>query len=153
MTSSLPLSPPTLELLAALGAFSSGRVTRPDDLGLLFESAQRAGLSAEFDELSFQAKFAHKAYGILQRLGREARGYDRLEGEFRAALERCSALVREVLAGAPSGVRVQFAERYLAFRPDALRDFLALCQDLSWYKNWHIDRRGAQSPPPPSGPR
>ncbi len=95
MTSSIPLSPSTVELLAALGAFSSGRLTRPDDLGLLFESAARGGVPEEFDELSFQAKFVHRTFGIMQRLGKDGQGYDRLQGEFQAALERCGALARE----------------------------------------------------------
>ncbi len=153
MTPSIPFSPSTLDLLAALGAFSSGRLTRPDDRGLLYESAERGGEQAEFDELSFQAKFVHKTYGILQRLGKDGQGYDRMEGEFRAALERCGTLARRVLSGAPPAVQEQFAARYLALTPAALQDFLALCYDLSWYKNWHIDRRQAQSPPSEGGTR
>lgn len=147
MTASIPFSPSTVDLLAALGAFSSGRLTRPEDLGLLYESAVQGGLLGEFDDLSFQAKFVHKTYGILQRIGKDGQGYDRLEGAFGAGLERCGALARKILSGAPAAVQGQFAARYLALTPDALQNFLALCYDLSWYKNWHIDRRQAQSPP------
>ena len=102
------------------------------------------------DDLAFQAKFAHRTYGIMQRIGRDGQGYDLLRREFGSAIERCGGLARAILETAPAGERTRFQERYLELTPDALQDFLALCYDLSWYKNWHIDRR--KSPRRPGSP-
>jgi hypothetical protein len=149
----MPFSPSTTELLAALDSFSSGRLTRRDDLGTLLEAAGAGGAMGTFDELCFLAKFAHRTHLIMRRIGKDGTGYGSLQQEFTGAITRCHALAGSVLEGAPEVAREQFARRYLELSPAALGEFLALCYDLSWYKNWNIDRRGEPPPPRPRSNR
>jgi hypothetical protein len=143
----MPLSRSTEELLTALDDFSSSRLTRRDDLGILLEAAKTSGTLAGLDELSFLAKFAHRTYGIMQRIGKDGQGYEGLWREFTGAVERSQALAGRILESSPPAARDLFTRRYLVMSPGSLEEFLALCYDLSWYKNWNIDRPGGSHLP------
>ena len=130
----------TSDLLDTLEELSQGKLSRRDDLGTLIELATRHDQMPVLDDLSFLAKFVSKTYGIMARIGKEGQGYDGLQREFAASLENAGQKIRSLIAGAPEGEREPFLLRYLSPTPDALRNLLALCYDLSWYKNWLIDR-------------
>ena len=91
--------------------------------------------------LSFQAKFLARTFAIMRRIGIDGTGYDRLNHEFQAALDRVRAMVQDMLRGVTVVEGAQFADTYLAMSPDSLQNLLTLCEDLSWYKNWLIDRQ------------
>jgi hypothetical protein len=133
------LSKATVDLLASLDAFSCQKLTRRDDLGALLELAAIHNRHDLLNELSFLAKFISKTHGIMHRIGVHGEGYDKLFGEFTAAIKKSTALVNSILANAPAEERQRFTSSYLALTPAALQDLLALCYDLSWYKNWVID--------------
>ena len=135
----MQLSKPTVNLLASLDAFSGRKLTRRDDLGALLELAAIHNRHDLLNELSFLAKFVSKTHGIMQRIGVHGEGYDKISGEFTAAIKNSIALVNSILANAPAEERQRFASRYLALTPASLQDLLALFYDLSWYKNWMID--------------
>lgn len=132
-------SKPTVNLLASLDAFSDHKLTRRDDLGALIELAALHNRQELLNELSFLAKFISKTHGIMQRIGMQGEGYDKLSREFTAAIKKSTSLMVSVLSDAQAIERQRFASRYLALTPASLQDLLALCYDLSWYKNWMID--------------
>jgi len=134
--------PETSRLLADLQAFSGGRLTRSDDLGRLLELGRDSGGGVPFDELVFLAKFLSRIHGIMQRIGPDAQGYDKLLGEFNTNLARTRVLLQDLLAEAPPGVRSHFQSTYLDMSRGSLENYLALLSDLGWYKNWKLDHPG-----------
>jgi hypothetical protein len=131
--------PATDSLLAAVETLSDHTLARRADLGALLEMRDRPGAQQTLEELSFHAKFVHRAHGILTRIGRDGEGYERLAAEFGASMEKTVRLLTDFIASAPPEVRTHFAATYCAMTQEALASMLALCHDLAWYKNWLID--------------
>jgi hypothetical protein len=131
----------TTALLAALDAASRGQLKRRDDLGSLLDLGALPELTPALDDLAFRAKFLTRTFGIMQRIGREGTGYDRLESEFAATMDVVRGHVRTLLGGASDGVRDRFTASYLAMTPSGLSNLMALLGDLTWYKNWLIDSK------------
>lgn len=117
---------------------SGHKLLRRDDLGMVIDCAYHHERKGVLADLSFQSKFARKTQGILQRIGKGADGYDRLALEFASALEEIRKLLGEILDLCPDAAPAR--KRYLALTPEGLEELLALTNDLSWYKNWLIDR-------------
>ncbi|HCV42317.1 MAG TPA: hypothetical protein DGH68_02450 [Bacteroidetes bacterium] len=136
----MQLSEQTIHLLASLDVFSGRKLTRHNDLGILIELSGLHNRRAVFDELVFLAKFASKTYGIMQRSGTHGEGYDNLSREFTGAIEKSISLIDTLLIDSPIEDRQHFTSTYLTMTPESLQRLLALCYDLSWYKNWTMDR-------------
>jgi hypothetical protein len=137
----MELNPATDSLLSELESFSGGKIKRRPDLGILLEYGRTAPDRVILDELGFYAKFLHRTYGIMTRIGRDGNGYERLAHGFSEAVEKTRTLISSLLAGAPGDVRERFATTYLSLSHEGLDDLLSLCHDLSWYKNWLIDTK------------
>ncbi len=135
-------SPSTSNLLLALEKLSRKKLTCREDLGVLLDLSRDRGAGDDLEELSFQAKFAVRAFGIMKRIGRDGEGYDRLAAELSASLERVRTSVRALLQRAAPDIRARMSSTYLAMTPESLDRLLALLYDLSWYKNWRIDHPG-----------
>lgn len=138
------LSPSTTNLLLSISSFSGGKLTHRKDLGMLIEIARRQKKDATLDELSFLAKFVSRAYGIMQRIGKDGEGYDRIAKQFSSNMENASGLAKSLLEGAPADVREYFTTTYFALTTTSMRNLLDLFYDLSWYKNWLIDHPATQ---------
>jgi hypothetical protein len=76
---------------------------------------------------------------ILKRIGPGANGFDKLSQEFNAGIEKVSALIRVLITHATPSLQERFQSTYLTLSPDTLENLLALCYDLSWYKNWLLE--------------
>ena len=137
----MELSPSTIALLSHLEDLSGKALQRRDDLGVLLEVSELHDRWNILEPLSFQAKFLARTFAIMRRIGIDGTGYDRLNHEFQAALDRVRAMVQDMLRGVTVVEGAQFADTYLAMSPDSLQNLLTLCEDLSWYKNWLIDRQ------------
>jgi len=135
----MELSPATESVLAELDSFSGGKLARRSDLGVLIDSGRVQPGRDMLEELAFYSKFLHRTHGIMTRIGRDGQGYDRLAKEFSDAVGKTRSLLTSLIAGAPEHVRAPFSATYLAMTQEALKDLLALCRDLSWYKNWLLD--------------
>jgi hypothetical protein len=129
----------TADLLASLDVFSGRKLTRRDDLGTLLELAALHKQRDVLDELSFLAKFISKTHRIMLRIGVQGEGYDKLSRELTNAITKATSLLDSILSNAHARDRQHFASNYMALTPASLQDLLALCYDLSWYKNWMID--------------
>lgn len=131
----------TNNLLEKIQSFSGGGLSRPADLGLLIEVARLKNRSQELQDLSFTAKFVTKAFGIMQRIGPDGEGYERLLKEFTDNLNKASGLIRTLIDGAGKDAERKFADEYLAASQESLVNLLTLLRDLGWYKNWSLDHR------------
>ena len=135
----------TVSLLAALDTASRGQLKRRDDLGILLDLGASPDQSAALVDLAFRSKFLTRTFGIMQRIGREGNGYDRLESEFAVNMDVVRGHLRSLLSGAPETVRDRFASSYLALTPGGLSNLMALLGDLAWYKNWLLDSKQARA--------
>ena len=75
----------------------------------------------------------------IKRIGSRGDDYDKLLREFSDAVQKAMSLTGILLAEAPQETRRHFESRYMRLMSEDLDSFLALCYDLSWYKNWLID--------------
>lgn len=134
-------NPTSSGLLEQLETAAGGKLTRRDDLAVLLILGEPEDRRQTLADLSFHAKAAHRIYGVMDRVGRNGDGYDKLEREFRINLDRTTALIGELLRDAPADVVRRLTADYLDLTQASLRNLLALMYDLSWYKNWLIDGR------------
>jgi hypothetical protein len=137
----MELSPVTDSLLSELDAFSGGNIVHRADLGVLLESGRVQPERETLDELGFYAKFLHRTFGIMARIGPNGEGYERLAAEFSSSAGKARNLLSSLLSGAPPDVRGRMTATYLAMTQEGLDNLLSLCHDLSWYKNWLIDTK------------
>jgi len=137
----MQLSSNVIQILAKLEEFSGRKLKRSEDLGALLELAHSHALLAVFDRLAFLSKFAAKAFGIMERIGRSGQGYEQLLREFTGTVEEARRLLAQLTEAAPPEFRIRFTKMYLDITPAALEELRALFSDLSWYKNWRIDHR------------
>lgn len=135
----MPLSDPARSLLQEIDTLSGCSLRRRDDLGLLIECALASGRNEILADLAFQAKFAWKGQGIMHRIGRDGEGYEALAREFTSAVEEIRRLLDSLVHGCDGTAGLR--DRLLAMTPAALEELLSLIHDLTWYKNWLIDRR------------
>lgn len=141
----MTLTQSTITLLDTLDALSQRRLNRRGDLGILLDLGALPNRSATLDDLAFRAKFLTRTFGIMQRIGHEGNGYDRLESEFTVNLDAARGHLRSLLSGAPDTIRDRFSSSYLAVTPGGLSNLMALLGDLAWYKNWLLDSKQARA--------
>lgn len=135
----MDLSPATASLLSALDTLSAHTLTRRADLGALLEIGATPGERKKLKDLSFYAKFVHRAHGMLARIGKDGEGYERLAAEFSANMEKAVRLLTSMMEASPPEVRARFDNAYLAMTRESVAGLLELFHDLGWYKNWLID--------------
>ena len=138
---SMELSQTSLTLLHELEQRSAGNLKHKHELGVLIEIAHHHHMLAVLDELSFFAKFAHKTFGIMNRIGKDAEGYERLSQEFGRSLEKSRGFLQVLLQPASGDIKSEFESEFLAMSPHAFQNLLALLHDVGWYKNYLIDTR------------
>lgn len=131
----------TIALLERLDAASRGQLKRRGDLGMLLELSTTPERASALNDLAFRAKFLTRTFGIMQRIGREGNGYDRLESEFASNMDVVRGHLIALLSDAPDGIRARFTASYLAMTPGGLVNLMALLADLAWYKNWLLDNK------------
>lgn len=132
-------------LLRQVEQLANKNLVNRNDVGTLLEIAGKNRCIHILDELSFIAKFAHKAFGIMKRIGKEADGYDKMSTEFGESIIRSQHLIARILDFAPEGGRKRFTEKYLIASPASFEHLLSLLADLRWYKNYLIDSREGKS--------
>jgi hypothetical protein len=137
----MELSDHTTTLLDRLEQLARKRFACRDDIGTLIELAYRHEAVETLDNLSFYAKFSSRTLNIMNRIGKEAEGFDRLSKEFGEGMEKAKALLQSLLAHGADEDRQRFHETYFALSPTSLDRLLVLFRELSWYKNYRIDLR------------
>jgi hypothetical protein len=135
------ISPTTSELLRSIEQHARKPLLRRDELGMLIELAFQHGGERTLEDASFYAKFCHKTYGIMQRIGAGAEGYEKLATEFAANVQTCKDLLANILRHASDDIRQHFAVHFFAVTPEAFANLLHLFADLTWYKNRLLDER------------
>lgn len=110
------------------------------DIEYLVELSKTGTGRQTFDEMIFHAKFITSASAVLKRSGPQTEDTRNLSNELRNGLERVSSLIHTIIEKAPEDVRSQFVRGYFSPTPGHLTNLLALLYELSWVKNYTIDR-------------
>ncbi len=134
-------SQPTKSLIEEIDALSGNTLAYKEALALLVEIAYMHTQVATLDNISFQGKFVHKAYRILQRTGNKDENSQRLAQEFQLSIEKIRQMIAELLSFAPPDIQREFQQQFLDLTSEAFDRLLAFCNDLSWYKNYTLDTR------------
>ncbi|MER3524292.1 MAG: hypothetical protein C4326_09560 [Ignavibacteria bacterium] len=141
----LTISPATTALLAAIEHLSHTPLVRRTEVGILIELSVQQKMERTLDELSFYAKFCHKTYGVMQRIGPRAEGFEKLAHEFHVRVEQCKEVMRQLLEHASEDVRQMFTARFLTLTPTSFGNLLELFADLTQYKNYRLDEERGRS--------
>jgi hypothetical protein len=142
----MQISSQTTTLIDAIERHAQRPFAHRSDVELLIELAHRSSNLQTLEELSFFAKFAHKTYGIMKRIGKEAEGYDKLSKEFADSVERSKSLLQSLLEHAEGGAGEEFQSNFFAMTPAAFQNLLSFFHDLSGYKNYQIDSNNPTQP-------
>ncbi len=129
------------EFVGELDQYSGSTLSNHKDLALLLGLAHSGPGTENLDRLAFLAKFAAKSRKIMERIGRNDQGYDKIATELTNALDEIQNLLGTLTAGATDEERLRFSQTYLAKTREGLASLFSLIADLAWYKNWTIDHR------------
>lgn len=135
----MTLSPTTKTLLSEITALSGNSLQRAMDLGTLIELAALHSRQQVLDDLAFSAKFITKSFELMQRIGKDGNGYEKLAAEFTAQVTRSQDLLRAMLVSSDAMTNANFSGNYLEMNTLTLENLMKLYHDLSWYKNYRID--------------
>jgi hypothetical protein len=129
------------EFVEELDRYSGGILSEKDGLRFLLEIALEKREEPGFERLAFLSKFAAKSRKIMERIGVDGEGYEKLSAELSASLREIVDLLTRFTTFAPDTERSRFSQTYLSMTPDSLQRLFSLLSDLGWYKNWRIDHR------------
>ena len=137
------LRPDTLAYLDAVERFAGKKFSYSREIALLMELAEKKKGRERFEELTFLAKFVTNASGLLKRTGPEVPDTAKLASEFRANVEKCHELLRSLLEEAPGEAQSLFTGRFLSLSRGSLDALLTLLAELSWVKNYSLEREAS----------
>lgn len=129
----------TVEFIRALELSANRKLNYPDVVRILIESARRENQTEVFEELVFLAKFLTKSFGVMQRIGVDGEGYDKLSAEFKLNMEKVVNLLtthRDVMKDDADRTMLS---RFFSMTPRSLDDLMMLLNDLMLVKNWMLD--------------
>lgn len=133
------VSQETASLVASLQVYSQRKLRHADDIASLIELSRLRNEAQVLDNLCFLSKFLVNTRNVMERIGKEGEGYDKLSFQFAENLEKASTFVRLLIKEAPEEVKRHFASIYFGMTPDGFSSLMELLYDISWLKNWNID--------------
>ena len=133
------ISQETSALISSVQEFSRNKLRHADDLAILVELSRLRRQDQVLDDICFLSKFLVNTTTVMQRIGPDGEGYDKLSREFSENLEKANTFVRLLVKEAPEEVKRHFVTTYFALTPVALESLMQLLYDVSWVKNWNID--------------
>ncbi len=131
----------TKTLLSDINETSGKSLKRSLDLGVLLQTAEEHSQQALLDELAFSAKFVIKSFDLMQRIGSDGNGYEKLSEEFSNQTIKSQELLKRLLEKADAMTKAHFNNSYLEMNTLTMQNLMQLYHDLSWYKNYLIDQR------------
>ncbi len=137
----MTLSQETKNLLSEIGTSAGKPLRRALDLGALIEIARQHALEEQLNDLAFSSKFINKSFDLMQRIGRDGNGYEKISEEFSGQVKKSQEILTQLLQHADAMTRAHFSSEYLEMNTLTMQNLMQLFHDLSWYKNYLIDHR------------
>jgi len=125
--------------LSAVEQYSRKKFRYRNEIGVLIEIAEHSGRRPLLDDLTFYSKFATHASRILKSAGHGSTETVKLSAEFQDAIEKISTILRVLVKDADPETRDLVIPRFASLSPEGLGLLLALCEELSWVKNYTLD--------------
>lgn len=113
------------------------------DLGVLLQIAGEHSKQELLDDLAFSSKFIIKSFELMQRIGKDGNGYEKLSAEFTTQISKSQTVLKQLLETADAVTRAHFAGMYLEMNTLTMQNLMQLYHDLHWYKNYQLDQRSA----------
>ena len=127
------------EFVRSVEASSKRALNFPEQVAQLLECAARFGRTEVFEDAAFHAKFVLRAREVMQRVGKDGDGFDKLASEHQASLEKTTTLLRTLVKDAEEGVKQIFVKDFFALESESFSRLNGLLADLSRVKNWQVD--------------
>jgi hypothetical protein len=131
--------PDIAEFIANLEAFGKRKMNYPMEVGEILQIAFQTGLTNEFEDLIFQAKFLVRTREVMQHIGCEAEGFEKLSTEFQAGVKKSMDLLKMLIGRATGDVTQIYSGSFFAMDSESFDRLMKFYTDLSWIKNWQID--------------
>jgi len=128
------------QFIDSVNTFSQNRLQNKEDVSILLQLSRDEGKEQVFDDLTFHAKYIYRVFGILKRTTPDSDAYPKLSAEFKEGIEKVSTLLRTLVKEAPDDIKQHFMGKYFGMTHECLDNVLAVSYDLSWIKNWNIDK-------------
>jgi restriction endonuclease len=135
------LSQHTKTLLSTINDNSGKTLKRSLDLGALIEIAEQHSMHDQLNDLAFSSKFIAKSFDLMQRIGKDGNGYEKLSQEFSSQIQKAQDLIKQFLDRTDSMTKAHFTGNYLEMNTLTMQNLMQLFHDLGWYKNYQIDKR------------
>jgi hypothetical protein len=127
--------------LSDINEVSGKSLKRSLDLGALLQIAEEQSQKTMLDDLAFSAKFITKSFELMQRIGRDGNGYEKLSEEFSMQIKKSQEILKQLLDKTDAMTKAHFTGSYLEMNTLTMQNLMQLFHDLSWYKNYQIDKR------------
>ncbi len=128
-----------LDFLRQLERSSRRKLNYPDEVGQILEAARLGRRTAMFEETVFLAKFISKSFDVMNRIGSDGEGYQKLSAEFESNFQKLTSQLKEILLSVPAEVRRNQSDLFLALTQESLGRLMLLMKDLATVKNWVVD--------------
>ena len=135
----MTLRPDIIEFINDLEEFAQRKLNFPLEVGELLQVTAQTGLTREFEELIFQAKFLVRTQEVMKRIGQDAKGFEKLSAEFQTGLEKSMDLLKKLSERAGPEAVQKYSTMFFAMETESIARLMILFSDLSWIKNYQID--------------
>lgn len=135
----MTICPDIVEFIANLEVFNKRKLNYPLEVSEILQITVQTGLTNEFEELIFQAKFLTQMQNVMKQVGNEAKGFEKLSTEFNSSIERSMDLLKILIGRAPVDVAQKYSYIFSLMETESFARLMKLYSDLSWIKNWHND--------------
>jgi hypothetical protein len=127
--------------ISKLEIYSKHRINYPTEVGELLQIVVSTGVTNEFEDLIFQTKFLIRTQEIMKRIGPGSDGFEKLSSEFQSGVKKSYELLKILMERAPADIAHKFASLFNNTDTESFTRLTELFSDLSWVKNWEIDRK------------
>ena len=100
-------------------------------------------MQREWDELLFFAKFLTNAHAVLNRIGADSGDSTNLAIEFQRTVAKSLTLLTTLLGESSEEVKAHFSKQFRVLTHESLANTLSFLKELSWIKNYFLDRNYA----------
>ena len=122
-----------------LEVYSKPKLLHPSEIAELLQAVSDSGAEKELEELIFQAKFISRTREIINRVGPDADGYDKLSLEFQSGIKKAVSTLDSILKKSSDRHALKIKSLTDSEDTEKLNYLMDLFHDLSWIKNWQID--------------
>lgn len=129
----------TAQFIEQLQSYANRSNLFPREVEQLINATNQRGLEQIFLDAIFHAKFATKTREVMNRIGRDGEGFDKLSAEFQKSIEKVTTLLKTIVKESPEDVKKHFVNDFFAMDQKSFSNLLKLLEDLSWVKNWEVD--------------